>query len=473
MDEVRLRRLISLWVDEAIDSDEMSALAETLKESEQARRIYLVAMGINAELHNSATGQRYLDQVMISDKTTIPILSPSRKSPSLLRWGSLALAASLLVASVIWGTTRLLEHDVAFQPLNQGTESVEIRAEVVNRSEDCRWYVEHAERNGGQSFRSSDILRVTQGKLEIRYANGVKVFLEAPAAYQLISEMKSRMLLGQLTAEVSELGKGFSVITPRATVIDLGTKFSVNVNDDGATDVVVFKGEVDVDYRADNIEDSKAQRLQMGEAVRLDAAGTASRIVSITNHAFSESKGESQRPVIIAQVRDNIDRMSSLNYYEIVHQGMCEDALAFVDREAHQWNGVDESGMPPYLIGGDYVKMFNNDKFNHEIRVNVKLTFPANLYVLFDNRLPVPEWLRNGFRDTGDDIGMDAGPFFSKGARHNETPPGIGPGLSVEDTFSVWVKEVSVPGNIYLGSTEAPELEPNMYGIVAVPLNAL
>jgi hypothetical protein len=174
---------------------------------------------------------------------------------------------------------------------------------------------------------------------------------------------------------------------------------------------------------------------------------------------------------VISEVHDNIERMSTLNYYEIVHQGMREDALAFVDREAHQWNGVDATGMPAYLVGGDYVKTFNNDKFNHEIRVAVKLAVPAHLYVLFDNRLPIPRWLQEGFRDTGDDIGLDTGPFFSKGAWQNKTPPGVGPGVSVEDTFSVWVKVVPEPGTVFLGSTEAPVLEPNMYGIVAVPMD--
>jgi hypothetical protein len=473
MNDVRLRHLISLWLDDAIEPDDRRALLLELNESESARRVYLSAMSINAELINVADGKRYLDQVMAGPEPVglerpsnvrPPSLAAARRRPFLI---SLAVAASVMLAGGPWLGSWIVNSSSVEQVPSFGA----ILSKVRPASSECRWYVEHIRRAEPETLQSGDIIRVAQGQLELSYANGVKVMLEAPAAYQLISDMKSRMLLGHLTAEVSEAGRGFSVITPRATVIDLGTKFSVNVNDDGATDVVVFKGEVDVDYLPGNDESLRAQRLQMGEAVRLDAAGTASRIVSINNRSYSSSPlGAAKRPVIITEVRDNIERMSSLNYYEIVHEGMGEDALAYVDREAHQWNGIDAKGMPPYLLAGDYVKTFNNDKFNHDIRIGVTLAVPAKLYILLDNRLPIPKWLKDSFRDTGDDIGMDTGPFFSKGAWHNPAPPGIGPGESVEDTFSVWERVIPNPDTVYLGATEAPKLEPNMYGIVAVPL---
>ena len=38
-----------------------------------------------------------------------------------------------------------------------------------------------------------------------------------------------------------------------------------------------------------------------------------------------------------------------MSYYEIVPQGMQEDSLVFVDRIAHECNGITEQGMPEYL----------------------------------------------------------------------------------------------------------------------------
>ena len=117
------------------------------------------------------------------------------------------------------------------------------------------------------------------------------------------------------------------------------------------------------------------------------------------------------RPLIISSVRDNIKRPGTWSFYEIVHAGMQEDGLAFVDREFHQWNGVDASGMPAYLLGADYVRMFNDDKVDNSFEMYVTIDRPAMLYVFFDDRLTPPKWLRDNFEDTGDNIGMDVGPF--------------------------------------------------------------
>jgi ferric-dicitrate binding protein FerR (iron transport regulator) len=467
MDYSELRNSISSWLDGAIEPEELSDLKSLLTESADARRVYLELMSVHAELCNSATAQdclRTLAEVDADLAVEVDSVRGSKKS-----WGFLAIAAGLLIALGVWQSVESRNQD-----LSRSAGNSEILDRIEPASEDCKWYVERAKRTHPNFCLPGDIVRVTSGKLELEYVNGTKVVLHSPAAYQLIDDMQARILLGRLSATITDAGKGFSVLTPRATVIDLGTEFGIKVNDDGATDVVVFKGVVDIDYN-DHTDHSNARRLHMGEAVHLDAVGTVSRIVSINGLAYStQALEELSRPAVISQVYDNVERTSSLmSYYEIVHQGMREDALAYVDRIAHQWNGVDEKGMPSYLNGADYVKMFNSDKYDFNISVGVKLDVPAKLYVLFDDRLPIPAWLRKGFQDTGDNIGMDTGPFLSRGELQNpDTPPGVGPGDSVEDILSVWVKEVPEPGIVYLSSTEIHQPTSNMYGIAAVPLNS-
>jgi len=145
------------------------------------------------------------------------------------------------------------------------------------------------------------------------------------------------------------------------------------------------------------------------------------------------------REPLISDVRDNIERdPTMLSFYEIIPGGMAEDALAYVDRVAHQYNGVTAEGLPSCL-GADYVKTFNRDKYNRKLklinsskdsersRLEVTLSAPAKLYVLFDNRWPPPRWLTREFRDTGDDIGLDRGPFQSVGKHlHNKGLSAVG-----------------------------------------------
>lgn len=471
MDDADLRKLIYQWLEGSIGSNNRIVLAAELRESEHARGVFLAVMAIHAELVNTEDARQYLSDLAAGDQPDEAQAEPGsgRSIPShrKLSWPLLSLAAALLIAVGLLSISRMDKNHLGS---DQGSRPV--LAELSPISADCEWYVEQSGRSKSITVYSKDVVRATKGRLAVEYPNGVSLELASPAAYELLSNTQARLLIGRITVEVSEAGKGFSVVAPQATIVDLGTRFSVSVESDGATDIVVIKGEVDIDYSSGHAESSGAQRLQMGEAVRVDAAGTASRLVSIRNNSFSSQGDDAASQVVIEEVRDNIDRMSSLNFYEIVHRGMQEDALAFVDREAHQWNGIDESGMPRYLVGGDYVKTFNNDKFNHSIRVQVNVAVPSNLYVLFDNRLPVPSWLSTEFQDTGDDIGLDVGRFFSRGQWHNKGPSGIGPGESVEDTFSVWVKRVEIPSIVALGATEAPKSEPNMYGIVAVPLEA-
>jgi hypothetical protein len=298
---------------------------------------------------------------------------------------------------------------------------------------------------------------------------------------EALSPMRARAIRGRIAAEVSDDGHGFTIQTPQATVVDLGTVFGVEVGDEGATDVVVFKGAVDLHF--DRAGGAAAQeeplRLTSGEAMRLKRGRTPSRIVSIYSDRFSSRAGDAAdgpaRPVLISAVTDNIDRdEQSWNYYEIVHRGMREDAKAFVDRVAHEWNGVTPQGMPEFLLGGDYVKTFNNDKYFRDLELFVTIDRPCNLYILVDDRAAPPSWLRQQFEDTGQNIGLDVGPFrrVEDGVLIEDRQPGVGPGVLVDNEFSIWRRTIDAPQIVHLGSNEADHRYINMYGIVAVPLVA-
>jgi len=292
--------------------------------------------------------------------------------------------------------------------------------------------------------------------------------------------IEGRELHSAHTFHIPVLGTGFTIDTPRTSVVDYGTVFGVEVDDFGRTDVVVFNGIVDVAYSHSSVDAEyqvSKQRLYMGEAVRVDERGTLSRIVSLSSDRFAATRDETaavrSRAPLISAVRDNIDRDDSWNFYEIVPEGMREDAKAYVDRLGHEWNGLDTNGMPAYLLGGDYVKTFNDDKNIRGNEVFVTLDRPAMLYVLFDDRQEPPKWLREGFVDTRDDIGVDeTRHVFKDGMVYDAPGPEVGPGVSVERPHSIWKRAVRKPGVVRLGPTGSDDWNwnLNMYGIVAVPL---
>jgi hypothetical protein len=477
-----LRRLISAWCDGVISEDDFTRLKTTLASDPQSRAVYLAYMNIQAGVHAEAATLEYLNSVSPNLCELGGELEPPSKNRSFPKWKLAAACVTVVVAGGL--ALKLMDGGLGVErPSSARTEAAldssddakatDRLARIIRASKDCEWSLDHAAKTQREVIRSGDMIRVANGVMTLKYDNGSILTLHGPALFEVMSEDCGRILLGKLTAKIAKGAEGFAMLTPRAKVIDLGTEFGIEVDRVGATDVVVFEGLVDLAYTSRQRGRAPQRRLSAGEGIHLDAYGTASRIVSISDQRFSGRRPDASpqsRANIITAVRDNIQRDQGWNFYEIVHEGMGEDARAFVDRDAHEWNGVDERGMPKYLLGGDYVKTFNNDKCRKEIEIVVTLARPCRLYLLFDDRIDPPQWLRRSFRDTGDNIGVDDGPWVYNGVPSKNVFAAVGAGKSIDDEMSIWVRDVESAGPITLGATETPHDDLNMYGIVAVPL---
>jgi hypothetical protein len=315
-----------------------------------------------------------------------------------------------------------------------------------------------------------DRLLMLSGAVQLTFDAGVQVTVFAPADFEITSPMSIRCARGRVTTLVGERGKGFTIQTPQAKVVDLGTQFGLSISDDGETEVVVFQGSVDLSYSREAVAgDATIRRMQQGDALLVKNTGELERVFAVERNNFLDALDSvRRRPVepVIGDVRDNIRTDQSVKSYQIVRAGLEEDAPCFVDRN-HQWNGVDAKGLPEFLVGADYIMPFNDDKFVRGLEIDVRLLRPGTLYVFLDNNMEVPDWLREGFEDTGVDIGMDG----SKTPWHQEQTLSLGPGRSIDCRFSVWKREERVAGTITLGGIEPPEVRSqgfNMYGIAAV-----
>jgi hypothetical protein len=260
--------------------------------------------------------------------------------------------------------------------------------------------------------------------------------------------------------------------------VDLGTEFGVSVSDGGETDVVVFAGKVNMHVPTVNHSSggessaatplASSRLLRSGEALRVKPGGVMRRLVAIDSSQFptsvSAAVGTTQASSLILNVSDNLQEDDTAKYYHIVPGGLVEDAPAYVDR-THQWNGVDERGIPSFLRGADYIMPFNDDKLVD--RLNVKLMFarPALLYIFLDDRVRAPEWLRQRFQNTGYKIGLDEGDYPNA-----EKSTGVGPGQSIDNVCSIWVTKVDAATPVTLDALGATEEFCSMYGIAVTPL---
>ncbi|HSP42762.1 MAG TPA: FecR family protein, partial [Luteolibacter sp.] len=105
------------------------------------------------------------------------------------------------------------------------------------------------------------------GVAELQLPRDVRAVIESPARLSMIDERTLRLDHGHAFFEVtSAAGKGFTVVTPRQRIVDLGTVFGVVArNGDPAVDLHVFDGRV----RVDSPDGDRGDIIPAGRSVRL------------------------------------------------------------------------------------------------------------------------------------------------------------------------------------------------------------
>jgi ferric-dicitrate binding protein FerR (iron transport regulator) len=322
-------------------------------------------------------------------------------------------------------------------------------------------------------------LSSTGGEYTLQFRDGPTIRVQGNSSLEIKSRMLVRLDHGRATAKVPENSIGFTIESALVDVVDQGTEFGISVGD-GQADVVVFDGEVDV--KPTHGQSPGQKRLTQGQAVGVGQAGFINRLTDVRRDVDGRWwRGD--RPddddSVIASVSDNIGGSTDVYMcYQTTHHGLQDDAVAYSDNPNHQWNGLTPDGLPEFLRGADYIRTFNHYRYMKYFEMTVELHRPAILYVFADNRVPPPQWLTEGFEDTGVDIGLDEGPWLKdipeEYREFDVNKTSFGAGKSIDNVFSVWRRECREEQSIQLGSAGEGigegETGRAMYGIAATPL---
>lgn len=130
----------------------------------------------------------------------------------------------------------------------------------------------------GNTLKTGDSLpegtvRLESGVVELNFASGTKAAIEGPAELQLTGANGIELRQGKLSAEVPRPAHGFTVRTPNATVVDLGTRFGIHAKGSAASEVDVFEGKVQVTQGHDAAEANNQWDLTRNMAMVLDNRG--------------------------------------------------------------------------------------------------------------------------------------------------------------------------------------------------------
>jgi hypothetical protein len=248
----RLTELIHAHLDGALSADDARELSGELVANAAARRAFWEHSALHGLLPEavhlawlSGVTPQYAEKIV-----ALPIQSPPRRWPGVIRGIGLAAAACFLIAGGLWSSTQ------SWWPWRDRSVATLVRAP------DAIWETR------GAIARDSRLLpgryRLNAGAAEIRFRSGARFIVEAPAEMELSSNNTARLYLGQVSGFVPPEARGFTVITPSLTLVDLGTAFGIKMPPVGPPEAHVFEGEVSVNTGAGGM-----RSLVRGEAVKV------------------------------------------------------------------------------------------------------------------------------------------------------------------------------------------------------------
>ncbi len=133
-------------------------------------------------------------------------------------------------------------------------------------------------KNGMRLMTNVDPILLRKGIVQILFDNNARVTIEGPAEFGILDNDRLKLNYGRVYAAVPQEAMGFSVVTPNALIIDLGTEFGVQADLYGSTELHVLQGRTTL--VAGQSTDKVSLVVDEGAAKRI--LRSASEVVDIT-----------------------------------------------------------------------------------------------------------------------------------------------------------------------------------------------
>ena len=147
-------------------------------------------------------------------------------------------------------------------------------AATVAGLEAVRWAPDQPPLLPGQRL-PRGIIKVESGFLKLQFDSQASLIVEGRARLEILGRNAARLYCGRAAAFVPDLAKGFILESPEGRVIDLGTRFGVEVDDQGNTEVHVLQGLVHTAVRGEactrELHASQGLRMIPGNVTPIEA----------------------------------------------------------------------------------------------------------------------------------------------------------------------------------------------------------
>jgi hypothetical protein len=254
----RTEELINAYCSGNITDKEFQEFEDILRADPAARKLLLEYRSLDTSLRNKADAA-----VIVHQPESLLNAAPVYNYYHGI-WKIFAVAAILsfsIFGVLFFILKKELKKESGSIPIAAEIKSHDGKA-VLMRSYNAEWNGLQIE--DGDSLSPME-LSLKSGIAELEFYGGASVILQGPAVFTVIDGQHGRLSSGRLRSYVPSQAHGFTIDTPDAKVVDLGTSFGMKV-DLESTAVEVFEGEVEVS----NIHDGNAKTiLKAGAGLRM------------------------------------------------------------------------------------------------------------------------------------------------------------------------------------------------------------
>jgi hypothetical protein len=266
--QVEQNRLFARAFDQRLEENEAERLEQLLSEDAAAREQY-----VQLAILQSFIEQEHQAAALDAEFRRMPAIGPStidcesarparQQTESRNRWLGLTAAAAMSI-----GLALAVLYWRSLPGTQDSTAAPTAYAAKVIGAEQCRWEEPRLELRHGDVLYAQQVVCLAEGVARLRFGAGTEIAVAGPAKLELLGDNSMTLYEGRLIAHVFGEGVGFTVHTPDADVVDLGTRFGLAVDHDGATEAHVFEGEIEMKARGEMTE------TLAGSAVRVAGSG--------------------------------------------------------------------------------------------------------------------------------------------------------------------------------------------------------
>jgi len=382
-----LRELINAMCDGRADRDVVERLEEQLNNNPDAVRGFVEYLDMHAALRWLAAPVCQPDDQLALDLASVERSEsrPWRLAKSINQQGLAVLAASLLlcVLTFLLGNQGssigfLADGDANFDPVSSEIDSIDNGVARVTGLVDCKWETSNEKLDFGQVIPSGQSIELTQGLLQFTFDSGAKVIMQGPAFFTPQSGTSALLAHGKVSAVVPERARGYTVTTPTAEIVDLGTEFAVDVDDNGTTEVHVLDGDVvargrlpDGELRGEAVHARKSDALRFVSHDE-DIERMAAQPEKFARHITPKLSEEELPPLpvihdlslwVAADLlvnRDETGRVSAWRDICIGDNQAANDACQFVRDNQPMWVADSGLGQPSIRFNGESTRLFTD-----------------------------------------------------------------------------------------------------------------